>query len=207
VGAFQSNCYLVRPSSGGPVVVVDPGADEARIASMVEVWEERPAAILLTHAHVDHVGAVAGLVERYGTPIYLHPADRGLYDAAGAQAAAFGLHVDPPPPPDHDLADGQRLEFGTLRFEVRHAPGHSPGGVVFVSGKEAFVGDCVFMGSIGRTDLPGGDTATLMRSIRETILSLPPSTRLWPGHGPATTVGREAASNPFLAAARPGGAT
>jgi glyoxylase-like metal-dependent hydrolase (beta-lactamase superfamily II) len=110
----------------------------------------------------------------------------------------FGVPVEAPPPPDHWLAHGDSLTFGDIGFGVRHAPGHSPGGVVLVGESEAFVGDCVFAGSIGRTDLPGGDTRTLLHSIREQILTLPPATTLYSGHGPATTVQVEAASNPFL---------
>ncbi len=116
----------------------------------------------------------------------------------------FGLQVDPQPIPDQSLTDGQVLRFGPIQLEVRHAPGHSPGGVVFVGQDIAFVGDCVFAGSIGRTDLPGGDTGTLLRSIRERILTLPAQTILYTGHGPTTTVAREAASNPFLVGFRDG---
>ena len=180
------------------MVAIDPGAEPERIASALDAWGAVPAAILLTHAHLDHVTGVGGLVERYSCPVYLHPADLELYRAAPQQALMFGLQVAPQPLPDRTLSDGQMLEFGTIRLEVRHAPGHSPGGVVFVGQDTAFVGDCVFAGSIGRTDLPGGDTGTLLRSIRDRILTLPPQTILHTGHGPSTTVAREAASNPFL---------
>ncbi len=143
------------------------------------------------------------LVEHHGCPVYLHPADLPLYESAPGQAAMFGLEVRPQPTPDRLLEDGQTLSFGPIRLEVRHAPGHSPGGVVFVGPGVAFVGDCVFSGSIGRTDLPGGHGPTLLASIRDRILTLPPSTVLHSGHGPPTTVGREAASNPFLAGLSP----
>jgi len=196
VGPFQANCFLVR--SGEDVIVVDPGAEPDRIAALLDTWDASPGAIVLTHAHVDHVGAVAGLVRRYGAPVYLHAADLPLYERAADHGAMFGVSVEPAPPPDHWLEHGQTLEFGAIELEVRHAPGHSPGGVVLVGDSEAFVGDCVFAGSIGRTDLPGGDTGTLLRSIREQILTLPPSTTLYSGHGPATTVQTEAESNPFV---------
>jgi glyoxylase-like metal-dependent hydrolase (beta-lactamase superfamily II) len=169
-----------------------------RISGVLDAWDAEPEAILLTHAHLDHITAVGELVDRYDCPVHLHPADFDLYRAAPGQAAMFGLHVSPQPLPDRELADRQVLRFGAIEFTVRHAPGHSPGGVVFVGHSSAFVGDCVFAGSIGRTDLPGGDTRTLLGSIREQILSLPGDTVLYPGHGPATTVQREAASNPFL---------
>jgi len=178
--------------------VIDPGDDARRIIDALDDWGVEPAAILLTHAHLDHIAAVGELVDRYACPIYLHPADLDLYRAAPGQAAMFGLRIGAQPLPDHDLADGQRLRFGPIEFEVLHAPGHSPGGVVLAGHSVAFVGDCVFFGSIGRTDLPGGDTATLLSSIRERILTLPGDTVLYSGHGPATTVAREAGSNPFL---------
>jgi len=178
--------------------VIDPGDEARRIIESLDDWGVEPAAILLTHAHLDHIAAVSELVDRYACPVYLHPADRDLYRAAPGQAAMFGLRVAAQPVPDRELSDGQRLRFGPIEFEVRHAPGHSPGGVVFAGHSVAFVGDCVFLGSIGRTDLPGGDTAALLRSIREAILSLPGDTVLHSGHGPATTVAREARSNPFL---------
>lgn len=196
VGPFQANCFIVR--SGPDVVVIDPGAEPDRIAALLEAGGERPRAIVLTHAHVDHVGGVAGLVRRYGMPVYLHSADLPLLERAAEHGAMFGVPVEEPPPPDHPLEHGQNLSFGSIEFHVRHAPGHSPGGVVLVGEAEAFVGDCVFAGSIGRTDLPGGDTATLLRAIREQILTLPPSTTLYSGHGPPTTVGTEVESNPFV---------
>ncbi len=201
VGVFQSNCYLVGPSSDGLVFVVDPGSDGGAIAAALRDAGGELAAILLTHAHLDHIGAVAELRASFDVPVYLHPADLPLYERAGEQAAAFGLSVDAPPPHDRDLDHGDQLSFGDLTLEVRHAPGHSPGGVVLVGDRDAFVGDCVFAGSIGRTDLPGGDTRTLLESIRAQILTLPPDTVLHPGHGPQTTVGFEAASNPFLTGA------
>jgi len=196
VGAFQANCFLAR--SGRDSVVIDPGAEPDRIAALLEAWETSPSAILLTHAHVDHVGAVAELVRRFGTPVYLHAADLPLYERAAEHGALFGVPVEAPPPPDAWFEHGQRVTFGGLTFDVRHAPGHSPGGVVLVGEGEAFVGDCVFAGSIGRTDLPGGDTDALLRSIHEQIFTLPADTRLYTGHGPATTVGVEAESNPFV---------
>ncbi|MFO7587124.1 MAG: MBL fold metallo-hydrolase [Gemmatimonadota bacterium] len=199
VGAFQSNCHLVRAPGSPSVLVVDPGADAERIAERIERSALVPEAILLTHGHLDHIGAVGSLVERYGVPVWLHRDDLPLYEAAPRLAAAFGLRMDPQPRPDRAFQDGGTVDLASLRLEVRHAPGHSPGGVVLVGEGVAFVGDCVFAGSIGRTDLPGGDAETLLRSIRSRILTLPPETVLHPGHGPATTVARESASNPFLA--------
>lgn len=201
LGPLQSNCYLARASGAAEALVIDPGAEPDRIVAALGEWGATPMAILLTHAHMDHIGAVRAVKERYGIPVHLHRGDRPLYDRAPQQAAAFGLEVPPPPPPDAELEDGQVLRLAGLEIEVRHAPGHSPGGVVFVTDGHAFVGDCVFAGSIGRTDLPGGDARTLLRSIRERILTLPEDTVLCSGHGPETTVGREAVTNPFLTGA------
>lgn len=198
LGVFQSNCYVVSSDDGGAAVVIDPGSEPERIEEAVERAGGELKAILLTHAHLDHIGAVGPLRRLFEVPVYLHPEDRPLYDAAPDQAAAFGLATPSTPAPDRALSHGDRLRFGDLAFTVRHAPGHSPGHVVFVSDDAAFVGDCVFAGSIGRTDLPGGDTRTLLESIRDQILALPPRTVLYPGHGPETTVEREAGSNPFL---------
>lgn len=180
--------------------MIDPGADPERILARLGDWEGDASAILLTHAHLDHVGAVAELARATGAPIHLHPADRFLYDAAADQGRMFGISVEQPPPPDVEFSHGQTLEFDGIELSVRFAPGHSPGGVVLVASDVAFVGDCVFAGSIGRTDLAGGDLRTLLTSIRQQILTLPASTVLYSGHGPATTVEREAASNPFLVA-------
>ncbi len=201
LGPFQANCLLVRREEAEPALVIDPGAEAGRVRRALAEWEAEPVAILLTHAHADHVGAVAELEEEFDLPVHLHPDDRDLYDRAPEQAAAFGIQLRRPPPPEAELRDGQRLELAGIPLEVRHAPGHSPGGVVLVAAGHAFVGDCLFQGSIGRTDLPGGDAGTLLRSIRERILTLPEDTVLWPGHGPETTVGREAATNPFLTGA------
>lgn len=199
-GDFAENGYVAVARDGVTAVAIDPGAAAPDMIDVLLGEGLDLRAILLTHAHLDHVEGVSAVRAHKAAPIYLHPADRGLYDALPAQAAAFMLTVDSPPPPDRELAHGQTLEFGGSSFEVRHAPGHSSGHVILYCEEAltAFVGDVVFAGSIGRTDLPGGDFQTLMRSIREQVLTLPPETRLLTGHGPHTTVRQERMGNPFL---------
>ena len=199
VGPFQSNCYVLGPTDRGRGVLVDPGDEADRILGVLGGSEAQLAAILLTHAHLDHVGAVAAVRRATGAPIYLHPADLPLYERAAEQGAQFGLAIEPPPAPDHELREDMPLVFDDLKLDVLHTPGHSPGGVTLVGDGETFVGDCVFAGSIGRTDLPGGDYDTLIDAIATKILSLPGETTLLPGHGPPTSVAIEASTNPFLA--------
>jgi len=198
-GPFAENGYLAFCDSG-EAVAVDPGAGAARMAAVLAERDADLVAILLTHAHLDHVEGVARLRRFAEAPIHLHPLDRPLYDALPQQAAAFGVDVEPPPAPDRALAHGDTVRFGACGLEVRHAPGHAPGHVLLLAAADglAFVGDVVFRGSIGRTDLPGGDFQVLMRSIREQVLTLPDETRLYTGHGPDTTVEHERTTNPFL---------
>jgi len=197
---FEENAYLCWEANAPAAVAIDPGGEAHAMADLLEQLGRPLAAILLTHAHLDHIEGVAELVRRTGARTYLHPADRPLYEHVQQQARQFGLEVESQPPIDHDLAHGDRLRLAGLELEVRYVPGHSPGHVLFyLPGEEvAFVGDVVFQGSIGRSDLPGGNFPQLMRSIREQVLTLPPDTTLYAGHGPATTVAHEAATNPFL---------
>ena len=200
-GGFGENAYLVACESSGACVAIDPGGEAPRMAGVIETEGLPLKAILLTHAHLDHIEGVSHIrAVAPDVPIWLHPLDLGLYRAVAQQAAMFGLQAEPQPEPTHELAAGQRYEFGSHAFDVRFTPGHAPGHVVFVSHDDgvAFVGDVVFQGSIGRTDLPGGDFYTLMQSIREEVLTLPDETALFTGHGPPTTVGQERVGNPFL---------
>ena len=202
-GGFAENGYLAVCSESGAAVVVDPGASSPRMVDAVRAEGMDLQAVLLTHAHLDHIEGVHHVRAAFpDVPIWLHPLDLGMYRALPQQAAAFGLSAHPQPDPDHELVPGEPFTFGACRFDVRFAPGHAPGHVIFVSEAAglALVGDVVFQGSIGRTDLPGGDFYTLMRSIREQVLTLPDDTVLHPGHGPATTVGDERRGNPFLIA-------
>ena len=197
VGAFQENCYLVADETAGVSVLIDPGAEADRLISVIERSGTEPTAIWLTHAHLDHVGAIAGLERRWRLPIYLHPLDEPLYSMASRQAALYGLPFEQPPAADRTLGDGDVLEVGRFRFSVMHAPGHAPGHVVIHGHGLAFVGDCLFAGSIGRTDLPLSNPRDLAESL-DRIVHLPEDTVVYPGHGPPTTVGTEARSNPFL---------
>jgi glyoxylase-like metal-dependent hydrolase (beta-lactamase superfamily II) len=198
-GVFQENCYILADPERKEAVLVDPGEDADLFLRRLRTEGLALVAVWLTHAHLDHVIGVRPVVRVTGAPVYLHPADRSLYDGMPDQGGWLGFRgLEPPPAPDHELADGDTLTVGGLSFEVRHVPGHSPGGVAFVGHGIALVGDALFAGSIGRTDLPGGDTPTLLASIRDRLLTLPDDTVVYSGHGPETTIGRERRTNPFL---------
>jgi hydroxyacylglutathione hydrolase len=197
-GRFLENCYLVTDPAAGASVVVDPGEDAALIAERLAALGTRLEAIWLTHAHVDHILGVAALKGTTGVPVYLHPADRALYDQVAEQARAFGMRAQPLPSPDRPLAHGDVLRIGGLAFAVRHVPGHSPGSVCLVGTGLVIAGDVLFRESIGRTDLAGGDFDTLIAGIERELLSLPDETIVYSGHGPQTTIGHERRHNPFL---------
>lgn len=205
-GPFQANCVVLGDRASSELAIIDPGADAERVLDVVRRSGLGAKMILHTHGHVDHVGATATVHELLGgrIPVGLHRADLALYRNARAQAMAFGVSASTPPEPDLWLEHGQSLELGALRLEVRHTPGHSPGGVVFVvhgaPGPLVVVGDVLFAGSIGRTDLPGGQMAQLERSIRGQLYPLPDATRVITGHGPDTTIGAEKRTNPFVRA-------
>lgn len=205
-GLFAQNTFLAACADGRTAVLVDPGAATQQALAVAERRGLKIAAILLTHAHFDHIEGVALARRRTGAPICLHPLDRPIYDDAAERGVSFGVPFEPPPPPDKELVPGSTLHFGGSGFQVVFVPGHAPGHVMFVSAEEpfAFVGDVVFLGSVGRTDLPGGDYRVLMDSIRSKVATLPDDTRLYPGHGPATTVAHELRTNPFLVPFRAG---
>lgn len=197
VGAFQENSYLVLDEAAGRAVFVDPGDEGNRLLAALAASGAVLDAIWLTHAHLDHVGGIAAILRSHAVPVHLHPLDAGLYAAAGRQAASYGLPFEQPPPADRALAEGDTLTLGALRFTVMHTPGHAPGLCVIHGEGVAFVGDLVFAGSIGRTDLPQSRGDDMSASLAR-LSSLPTSTLLYPGHGPSTTLAEELASNPFL---------
>lgn len=197
-GVFQENCYLLGEAGRPDWVIVDPGEEADRFLEVAAARGATISEIWLTHAHIDHIMGVAAVQRATGAPIYLHPHDRPMYEGLAQQGRLFGIDLTPAPPPDKTLHHGQRLTLGTTDIEVRHVPGHSPGHVVFVAPGMVLGGDVLFQGSIGRTDLVGGDLPTLLAGIRQHLFSLPDETIVYPGHGPATTIGRERATNPFL---------
>ena len=210
-GSFAANCYLVAPAPGEECVIIDPGQDaEPGIEDLLAKYRLKPIAVLLTHGHIDHMWSVAPVCGAKGIPAYIHPDDRALLSdpAKGLSLLAkqqfLGGMTFAEPDDVKELADGEVITMAGLDFTIAHAPGHTEGSVTF--GTEAaaedtdgtlFTGDLLFAGSIGRTDLPGGDHAKILRSLART-LTLPDATLVLPGHGPQTTIGAERGSNPFL---------
>ncbi|TDD26181.1 MBL fold metallo-hydrolase [Nonomuraea diastatica] len=210
-GAFQTNCYVVAPAAGEECVIVDPGQDATDgVDELLREHRLKPVAVLLTHGHLDHVWSVAPVCGARDVPAWIHPDDRHLLSdpAAGwsdTSAQLFGGLTLSEPDAVRELSDGAVLRLAGLELVVDHTPGHTRGSVSFRSpGEEImFSGDLLFAGSIGRSDLPGGDYATILRSLATKCLPLPDDTVVLPGHGPQTTIGRERAVNPYLKEAAP----
>ncbi len=198
VGPFEENCYLVIDENAQRAALVDPGDEAGRIIRMVRESGATLDAIWLTHAHIDHIGAVAAVKREWDVPIYLHPADAPLYAAGARQAAFYGLAFEQPGPPERELADGDRVTVGEIEFQVMHTPGHAPGLVVFHGNGVALAGDLLFAGSIGRTDLPLANPADMEASLVRIMSELRDEVVVHPGHGPSTSIGRERVSNPFV---------
>jgi hydroxyacylglutathione hydrolase len=199
VGITQTNCYIVGCEEKREGVIIDPGGHPNRILRALEESGLGVRYVLNTHCHFDHMEANAEIVAATRAPLALHPAELPLLRAKGG-ASLFGVPGKESPLPDVELEDGQILKVGTLRFQVLHTPGHSPGGVTFYLAQEGVVfdGDVLFADGVGRTDLPGGNWDRLMRSIREVLFVMPDETIVYPGHGPETTIGREKRSNPWV---------
>jgi hydroxyacylglutathione hydrolase len=193
---FYKNGFIVGCEDTREAILIDPGDEVSDLLAIVDDRRLTIGSILLTHAHVDHVSGVARAKRATGARVGLHRADLFLYTAAVQQGLAFGYALEEPPPPDFFLADGTLHGFGSCEVRVRHTPGHSPGGVCLEA--HLFVGDTLFAGSIGRTDLPGGDYDTLIASIRNVLFALGDASIVHPGHGPDTTIRRERETNPFL---------
>jgi hydroxyacylglutathione hydrolase len=200
-GQFAENCYLVADRRTREAVIIDPGEEPAMFLAELDTRAWTLRAIWLTHGHIDHIIGVGAIRRAAGVPIHLHPADRPIYDALPQFGSWVGMALEAPPPPDVELVPGTSVRVGRFDFEVRATPGHSPGSVSFVGHGMVFGGDVLFNGSVGRTDLPGGDAATLMATLQSQFLSLPDSTVVHSGHGPDTTIGIERLTNPFLTGA------
>jgi glyoxylase-like metal-dependent hydrolase (beta-lactamase superfamily II) len=198
VGPLQSNCYILGDEESGEAVVIDPGGDGDVILSAISRRPWKITAILNTHAHFDHIAANMALKKGTGAPVFAPKDDSPYMAQAHVSARMYGLEVDPSPEADRLLVDGDSVPLGDEAIRMISTPGHTPGGATFVTSIGIFPGDSLFAGSIGRTDLPGGDYDTLINSIKNRILSLDDDTPVYPGHGPATTVGQEREHNPFL---------
>jgi len=195
LGALDTNCFLTGDEAGGPLVVIDPAGDES--ALLAALSGDPVCAIVLTHGHFDHLGAVRALIASTGAPLLVHAADAtSITSAEGSGGAMFGFDYSAPQP-DRMLTDGDVVEAGGLRLTVIHTPGHTPGSMCLLGDGHLFSGDTLFSGSVGRTDFPGGDAHAMQRSIVR-LAGLPDETRVHCGHGPDTTIGRERRINPFF---------
>lgn len=200
LGPVMANCYLLYDETSRHGVVIDPGAEPNRVLSRIEELELQVEAILLTHAHFDHIGAVEPVREKTKAPLYIHRSEGDWLANPGKNGSGLWPGMEPIRcrEADHYLEGEESLTFFGQTFRVLHTPGHSPGSVTYALDGIVVSGDVLFAGSIGRTDLPGGDFDTLMRSIHDQLMVLPEDTRVLPGHGPETTIGREQDTNPFL---------
>jgi glyoxylase-like metal-dependent hydrolase (beta-lactamase superfamily II) len=201
---FYKNGYLLGCETTHEAVVIDPGDEVEEVIEAVVRGTLEVKYILLTHAHLDHVTGVARAKDAFGAPVYLHPADLPLYENVVMQGRMFGLAVEAQPPVDRFYTPGEVIRFGNYEVRAHHTPGHCPGGVCLQvgpagsEGRDLFVGDTLFAGSIGRTDLPGGDHATLLASITGVLFAFGDEARVYAGHGEPTTIGKERRTNPFL---------
>jgi hydroxyacylglutathione hydrolase len=198
VGPIQANCFILGDEKTQEAVVIDPGDEDQRILTGLKKQALKLKFIINTHGHFDHVGANKALKEKTGAPILIHRAEAPLLAQLSSSAAVWGMQVDDSPPADRLLEDGDRISFGEITLEVIHTPGHSLGGISLYTPKDLFVGDTLFAGSIGRTDFPGGDYDQLISGVRTRLFVLGDDVRVFPGHGPATTIGQERRYNPFF---------
>lgn len=198
LGPFETNTYVLTCTETRETAVIDVGFEPETVMALLRDRRLAPRLLLNTHAHYDHVCGMRTLQDALGGEYWLHPGDRPLLEHLAEQGAAFGLPPALPPLDVHDLEDGQRITLGDETLEVIHTPGHSPGGVTFRGADDLWVGDTLFAGSIGRTDLPGGSFATLEHAIHTRLFPLGDPLHVLPGHGPPTTIGAERIDNPFV---------
>ncbi len=198
VGPIMANCFILGCEDTKEAAVIDPGDDADRILMVLAKAELKLKYLINTHGHFDHVGANKRMKDATGAQIAIHPDDESMIVDLSRHAAMFGLAAENSPPADIFLNDGDKISFGNITLEVIHTPGHSPGGVSLYTSGHLFAGDTLFMGSIGRTDLPGGNYDTLISSIKSRLLTLDEDTMVYTGHGPETTIGNEKRINPFL---------
>lgn len=198
VGSIEANCYIIGCPETRLAVVVDSGDEGRRILSHVQKHGLRVLYIINTHGHLDHIGANGAVKEATGAQILIHSGDAPMLTDPALNFSKFMGHPIAGPPADRLVQDGDVLQVGTLRLNVIHTPGHTPGGICLLIGDHLITGDTLFAGSIGRTDFPGGSHETLIESIKEKLLILPDETRVYPGHGPESTIGEEREGNPFL---------
>jgi hydroxyacylglutathione hydrolase len=200
LGPFETNCFIIYEATGGPCWIIDAGFDPAPLASRVEQLELKPSRLILTHAHADHIAGVNEVLARFPCELLIHEAEEEwLTDPALNLSGGMGFPITTRPA-DRLLKGGETLELGSLSWQVLNTPGHSPGGITLYcqSAAAAIVGDALFAGSIGRTDFPTSNFETLAQAIRTQLYTLPEQTRIYPGHGPTSTIGREKMSNPFV---------
>lgn len=199
VGPFEENCYLVRlPGTEREVVIIDPGDESARIISALDTNGWTPAAILNTHGHVDHVGAVDDLKRHFDIPFLIHADEAAVLQSYPAMRSLLGLEEGVAPVPDRWIREEVEVQISGCPVQVIHTPGHTPGSCVYRVGDCVFTGDTLFAGSVGRTDLPGGNFHQLQVSLRTLLDAVPEDLLLYPGHGPHTTLAQEKVHNPFL---------